>query len=340
MDNKDRARYLRQIIFPGIGEAGQAKLLAARVLVAGCGATGSVIASTLARAGVGFLRIADRDFVEMSNLQRQLLYDEADVTAHTPKAAAAAARLRAINSSIQILPHVVDVHADNIEELIADVDLVLDGTDNFETRYLINDACVKLGKPWIYGGAVSSYGASMTILPGESACFRCVFPHAPPPGTLPTCDTAGVIGPIVNLIGSFVSSEALKFITGSGERNRGLFNADVWENTFELFEIARRADCACCGKRQFGFLDAADDGAAFLCGRNAVQIRPPRKHALDLAQLAERLAPLGRVVKNEYLVRFTLDDFDLTIFPDARAIVQGTEDAGVARGIYAKYVGT
>lgn len=339
MNESTRARYLRQIIFPNIGAAGQEKLLAARVLIVGVGATGSVIASTLARSGIGFLKIADRDFVELNNLQRQVLYDEDDVSSRTPKAIAAAQKLGRVNSSIQIVPRVVDVHAENIEELVDDVDLVLDGTDNFETRYLINDACVKHNKAWIYGGAVSSYGASMTIIPHASACFRCVFLNAPPPGTLPTCDTAGVIAPIVNVVGSLVSSEAIKFFVGNGERNRGLIHIDLWENTFDTFSIEHRADCRCCVKHQFDFLDDAHDGAAFLCGRNAIQIRPAKKSALDLTQLAARLEPLGRVTQNDYLVQFTLDDFDLTVFPDARAIIKGTEDVSTARSVYAKYVG-
>ncbi len=339
MNSNDRARYLRQIIFAPIGAAGQAKLVAARVLIVGCGATGSVVASTLARAGVGTIKIADRDFVELNNLQRQVLFDEADVAARAPKAIAAAQKLARINSAIQIVPCVADVNAENIEELIADVDLVLDGTDNFETRYLINDACVKHNKVWIYGGAVSSYGATMTIVPNDSACFRCVFMHAPPPGTLPTCDTAGVIAPIVNVVGSLVSAEAIKFIVGSGQRNRGLVNIDLWENTFDTLQVERRADCPCCVKHQFDYLDDASDGAAFLCGRNAIQIRPSKKSALDLGTLAARLAPLGRVTQNEYLVQFTLDEFDVTIFSDARAIIQGTEDVSVARSVYAKYVG-
>lgn len=339
MNPSQTARYLRQTIFAPIGPAGQEKLLAARVLVVGCGATGSVVASTLARAGVGFIKIADRDFVELNNLQRQVLYDEADVASRSPKVIAAAQKLAQINSTIQIVPRVTDVNAENIEELIEDVDLVLDGTDNFETRYVVNDACVKHGKPWIYGGAVSSYGASMTIVPRESACFRCVFLHAPPPGTLPTCDTAGVIGPIVNVVGSLVSAEAIKYITGAGTRNTGLINIDLWENTFDSFEVARREDCPCCVREQYDYLEDADDGAAFLCGRNAIQVRPPKKATLDLAQLADRLEPLGRVTRNEYLVQFAIDDLDMTIFPDARAIIKGTEDPSVARSVYAKYVG-
>lgn len=343
MDSTTRARYSRQILFPGIGAQGQERLVAARVLVVGCGATGSVIASTLARAGVGLMKLVDRDLVELTNLQRQVLYDEADVAARNPKAAAAARALQRINSSITVEPHIADVNAENIEELIAGVDLVLDGADNFETRYLINDACVKHNTPWIYGGAVSSYGASMTILPGETACFRCLFEHAPPPGALPTCDTAGVIGPIVNLVGSLVAAEALKLITQAGERNRGLISVDLWENTFDTFALERRADCECCVRREFPYLEEPAGGAAFLCGRDAVQVRPSGKHTLDLVQLAARLAPLGRVTQNEYLVQFTPGadsaPFALTIFPDARAIIQGTTDASAARSVYAKYIG-
>lgn len=344
MEQEQNARYLRQILFAPIGAAGQEQLRAAQVLVVGCGATGSVIASTLARAGVGFLKIADRDLVELNNLQRQVLYDEADVAARTPKAIAAAEKLRRMNSSLRIEPHVTDVNAENIEDLIADVDLVLDGTDNFETRYVINDACVKHNKAWVYGGAVASYGATMTIVPEVSACFRCVFRHAPPPGTLPTCDTAGVIAPIVNVIGSLVSAEALKLITGSGERNRGLINIDLWENTFETFETTRRADCPCCVEHQFDYLDEARDTTVFLCGRDAVQVRPARRNGkqitLDLARVASRLAPFGPVTQNEFLVQFALADFELTIFSDGRVIVKGTEDASVARSLYAKYVGS
>ncbi|HZQ09448.1 MAG TPA: ThiF family adenylyltransferase [Anaerolineae bacterium] len=344
MNEEQKARYLRQILFAPIGAAGQEKLLAARVLVVGCGATGSVIASTLARAGMGFIKIADRDLVELNNLQRQVLYDEADVAARTPKAIAAAEKLGRINSSLWVEPCVTDVNAENMEDLITDVDLVLDGTDNFETRYLINDACVKHNKAWVYGGAVASYGATMTIVPNVTACFRCVFRHAPPPGTLPTCDTAGVIAPIVNVIGSLVSAEALKLITESGERNRGLIHIDLWENTFDTFETMRRADCPCCVEHQFDYLDNAGDTTAFLCGRDAVQVRPARRNGkqveLDLDSVAARLAPLGGVTQNEFLVQFTVDDFELTIFSDGRAIVKGTEDAGVARSLYARYVGS
>jgi adenylyltransferase/sulfurtransferase len=345
MNDLLRTRYVRQTLFEPIGTAGQEKLLAARVLVVGCGATGSVIASTLARAGVGYLRIADRDFVEWNNLQRQVLYDEEDVRTRTPKAVAAAQNLGRINSSVTVSSCVTDVNAENIQELMAEVDLVLDGTDNFETRYLLNDACVKHAKPCIYGGAVASYGSTMTIVPHDSACFRCVFAKAPPPGSLPTCDTAGVIGPIVNVVGSLVSAEALKWITHSGERNRGLITIDLWENTFDLFEIARRPDCVCCVEHNYEFLDEAggETGTAFLCGRDAVQVRPARQPGsraeLDLASLAARLAPLGTVNHNDYLVQFAADGFEITLFADGRAIIKGTAEASTARSVYAKYIG-
>lgn len=341
MNTPDQARYLRQMIFAPLGAEGQAKLLAARVLIVGCGATGSVIANNLARAGVGTLKIADRDFIELNNLQRQILFDEDDIAAGLPKAVAAARKLARINSSIQILPYVTDVDAENMEDLIADVDLVLDGTDNFETRYLINDACVKHDKPWIYSGGVSSYGSSMTILPHHSACFRCVFANAPPPGTLPTCDTAGVIGPIVNLIGSFSSAEAMKLLSGSGVRNEGLIHIDLWENTFDAFHIGRRADCLCCVKHQFDYLEEEERGeTVFLCGHNAIQIRPAHKYDLNLSELGERLSAVGELTANEYLLRFGIDSYELTIFPDGRTIVKGTEDENVARSLYARYVGT
>lgn len=341
MNPNQQARYLRQVIFPPLGPSGQDKLLASRVLLVGCGATGSVIADLLARAGVGYLRLADRDFVELSNLQRQILFDEDDVAVGLPKAIAAARKLARINPTIAVEPVVADVNAANVEDLMTDVDLILDGCDNFQTRYLLNDACVKHGKPWIYGGAVASYGSTMTILPGTTACFRCVFPKAPPPGALATCDTAGVIAPIATIIGSFVAAEALKLLAHSGPRHEGLLHLDVWENTFETLVITRRADCACCVLHHFEYLDESATGATAvqLCGRNAVQIRPAGKHRLDLAPLAERLAPLGTVSHNEYLLQFKIGEYDLTLFPDARAIIKGTEDESIARALYARYVG-
>ncbi len=341
MDPNQRERYIRQIIFPPLGAEGQERLLTARVVLIGCGANGTVIANTLARAGVGALVIADRDFVELNNLQRQVLFDEDDIVRGVPKAIAAAEKLKRINSSIKIEGIVTDVNAENIEELIAGANLVLDGTDNFETRFLINDACVKNNIAWIYGGAVASYGMTMTIVPRETACLRCVFHKEPPPGTLPACDTAGVIAPIVNVIGAMVSAEAIKFLTGSGTRNAGMIHVDLWENTFETFTVPRRSDCVACVQNRFEYLEGERAGvmAAYLCGRNAVQVNPGRGHALNLAALAERLREAGQISLNEYLLKLSIDKYELTIFPDARAIVKGTEDAGVARSVYARYVG-
>ena len=341
MKPAERERYLRQVIFSPLGAAGQDRLLAARVVLIGCGANGTVMANTLARAGVGQLVIVDRDFVELNNLQRQVLFDEEDVRRGTPKAIAAAEKLGRVNSSIRIDGVVADVNAENIEELIDGATLVMDGTDNFETRFLINDACVKHALPWVYAGAVASYGMTMTIVPHETACLRCLFNREPPPGTLPTCDTAGVIGPIVNVMASIASAEAIKFIVGAGTRNAGLINIDLWENTFDSFAVARRDDCIACGQGTFEYLEGERGGTmtAFLCGRDAIQVNPGRGHTLDLTALAARLQGVGQVSVNEYLVKLAVDNYELTIFPDARTIVKGTDDATVARSVFAKYVG-
>ncbi len=334
-------RYIRQTIFAPIGATGQAKLSAARVVVIGCGANGTVIANTLARAGIGTLVIADRDFVELNNLQRQVLFDEDDVIQGKPKAIAAAEKLRRVNSQITLEPIVTDVNAENIEDLIAGATLVLDGTDNFETRFLLNDACVKHSLPWVYAGAVSSYGMTMTIIPGETACLRCVFRREPPPGSLPTCDTAGVFSPIVNVMASIAAAEAIKFITGAGTRNAGIINIDLLDNSFDAFALTRREDCVACGQQQYEYLDGKRGGTTTvsLCGRNAIQINPGRGHTLDLARLAEQLRGVGDVAANDYLVKLNVAPFELTIFSDARAIVKGTDDPAIARSVYAKYVG-
>lgn len=342
MNEHQKERYLRQTIFAPLGAQGQERLLAARVVIIGCGANGSVMANTLARAGVGTLIVTDRDFVELKNLQRQILFDEEDVAKGMPKAIAAAEKLRRANSSIHVEGIVTDVNAENIEELIAGATLVMDGTDNFETRFIINDACVKHSIPWIYAGAVASYGMTMTIVPRETACLRCVFQREPAPGTLPTCDTAGILPPIVNVMASLASAEAIKFIAGAGARNPGLINIDVWENSFDVLSIARRDDCPTCGQGKFEFLEGQRGGTmtASLCGRNAVQVNPGRGHTIKLDELAERLRGVGQVVVNEYLIRANVDNFEITIFPDARAIIKGTDDATVARSVYAKYVGS
>ncbi len=340
--DKKFPRYIRQTIFPGIGLEGQAKLLAAKVVVVGCGATGTVIANHLARAGVGHLTIADRDFVELNNLQRQLLFDEQDLADNLPKAVAAERKLRAINSEIDVTGLVTDVNAENIEALIAGATLVMDGTDNFETRYILNDACVKHHIPWIYTGAVATYGMSQTIIPGQTACFRCHFEDAPPPGSNPTCDTAGVVGSLVAAIASISATEAIKLIVGQGDLNRGMIHFDVWYNTFEQFESpGPRQNCPACQQRNFEFLNQEKGGQAVnLCGRNAVQIRQAGVGRLPLEQLAGRLAEVSQITaQNDYLLRFSVDGYEITLFADARTIVKGTEDETVARGLYAKYVG-
>jgi adenylyltransferase/sulfurtransferase len=335
-------RYARQTLFTGIGREGQERLGRARVLIVGCGATGSVLANNLGRAGVGHLRIADRDYVEGNNLQRQVLYDETDVLRGMPKAAAAAERLRQINSLIEVEPLMTDVTAENIEELLEGVDVALDGSDNFETRYLLNDASLKLKVPWIYSGVIAAYGVTMTVLPGDTACLRCVFPDRPLPGTTPTCDTAGVLNGIVGVIAGLASTEALKLLVGSDRLVRGMTWVDLWENTFERIELPRQADCPACGRAEYEYLEAPiDEGGTTLCGRNAVQVRPPRGTVgvVDLEALGERLRAAGEVASNGFLLRLKVDGYDITVFPDARAIIKGTDDTAVARSIYAKYVG-
>ena len=336
-------RYSRQILFPGIGREGQERLLNSRVLLVGCGALGASHAEMLARAGVGTLRIVDRDFVEYTNLQRQTLYKEADAADRLPKAIAARNRIAEINSEIKVEPVVADINNSNIESLIDSCDVVLDGTDNFQIRYLVNDACVKHGIPWVYGAAVSSYGTTMTILPGETPCLRCIFEEMPDAGSSPTCDTAGVIMPIISSIASIQVAEALKLLTGDRARlHRSLMQIDVWQNEWRKIRLAEpSADCVACGQRSFEFLDAeAREFSAVLCGRNAVQVAPPRPVSIDLASLRDRLSPLNEVKQNEYLLRFSPDVYEMTVFTDGRAIVKGTDDISVARSLYAKYIGT
>ena len=335
-------RYSRQILFNEIGKAGQEKLLNSRVLLVGCGALGASHAEMLARAGVGRLRIVDRDFVEFTNLQRQTLFKEADAAERLPKAIAAKQRIAEINSEIEVEPIVADVNHSNIEPLIYECDLVMDGTDNFQVRYLLNDACVKSGKTWIYGAAVSSYGTSMTIIPGETPCLRCIFEEMPDAGSSPTCDTAGVIMPIISSISSIQVSEALKLLTGNRDDLHGsLVQIDIWANDWRKIKMnAPNPDCIACGKRQFEFLDAdSQEFAAVLCGRDAVQIAPPRPASFDLLSLAKRLSAMGDVKVNEYLVRFTSGDNEVTVFADGRAIIKGIDDVAAARGMYAKFIG-
>ncbi len=336
-------RYSRQTLFRPIGKAGQERLLNSSVTIIGCGALGTVLANNLCRAGVGRLVIADRDFIEMNNLQRQILFDEDDVTRRVPKAIAAAERLHHINSDVQIEALVEDINADGIEALVSQTDLVLDATDNFETRYLLNDVCIKYQRPWIYSGVIASYGVTMNIIPSDTPCLRCVFPELPAPGTTPTCDTAGVLNGIVGAITGVASTEALKILLKSEQMSRAMVWMDVWENTYERIELPRQPDCPACGQHHYEFLDTLTGTASSsLCGRNAVQVRGNagnRGARLDFATLAERLRPLTEVNYNEYLLRFTIDGYDMTVFPDARAIIKGTDDEQVARSVYARYIG-
>lgn len=336
-------RYSRQILFEGIGKAGQEKLLNSRVLIVGCGALGASHAEMLARAGVGKLRIVDRDFVEYTNLQRQTLFKESDAAERLPKAVAAEARIAEINSEVNVEAIVADVNNSNVESFIEGRDLVLDGTDNFQVRYLLNDACVKHNKVWIYGAAVSSYGTTMTIIPGETPCLRCIFEEIPDAGSSPTCDTAGVIMPIIASISAVQVSEAIKMLVGKREKLHGsLMQIDVWENDWRKIKLgALNSDCPTCGRRSFEFLDAdAQEFAAILCGRDAVQISPPKPVELDLAAFAAKLATIVDVKQNDYLARFTVNGTELTVFPDGRAIMKGIDDISVARVLYAKYIGS
>jgi adenylyltransferase/sulfurtransferase len=336
-------RYSRQMILPGWGREGQERLGKKTATVIGCGALGSHIAGHLARAGVGRLVLADRDFVEWHNLPRQTLYSEADAAAGVPKAVAAARRLRQINSLVEINEHVVDVNADTVENLIAGADVVLDGADNFEVRYLLNEACVKHGIPWVYGGVLGTYGLTAAILPGETPCLRCLLGPMPPPGSVPTCETAGVLGPAVAIIAALEATEGLKILLGKqDELLRSLVMVDIWNGDFERAQTQKgKAPCSVCDDGQYDLLDAEQGSmTAVLCGRTAVQITPRPAQSLNLAALAERLADVGPVSVNEYLLRLEVEGCQLTIFPDGRTIVKGTDDPVQARALYARYVGS
>jgi len=339
MDAAERERYSRQILFAGIGQAGQEALLRARVAVVGCGALGSFHAESMARAGCGRLVIIDRDYVEPANLHRQLLFDEADAAEGMPKAAAAERRLRRVNSHIEVRGVVADLTASNIADLLADVDLILDGTDNFDARFLINDYAISCGIPWIYGAAVGSYGLSMPVIPGRTACLRCVYPE-PPGGAQPTCETAGVIGPIVASVASWQAAAALKILSGHAhEVAARITTMDAWSGQIRQIEMPPAAgDCPACGRREFPYLREIERPAAALCGRNAVQIQE-RPRRMNLVELQARLEPLGEVRANEFALRFRLAPYEMTVFPDGRAIIKGTSDTAVARGLYAKYIG-
>ena len=340
MDAAERERYSRQILFPGIGERGQEALLQAHAVIVGCGALGSFQAAALARAGCGHITIIDRDYVESANLHRQWLFEESDAAEALPKAAAAERRLGHINSTIQVRGVVADLTASNVAGLLGGAGVILDGTDNFDARYLINDFAVSRGIPWIYGAAVGSYGLTMPVIPGRTACLRCVYPE-PPAGAQPTCETAGVIGAVVSAVASWQVAGALMILCGhAAELRARITTMDMWGGgTIRQIDAPERdPDCPACGRREFPYLEELARPAATLCGRNAVQIQE-RARPMDLAELQTRLAPLGEVRANEFALRFVLAPYEMTVFPDGRAIIKGTSDTAVARSLYAKYVG-
>ena len=335
-------RYTRQTRLVEVGTEGQRRLLESAVLVAGCGALGSHLANTLTRAGIGRLRIVDRDVLELNNLQRQVLFDEDDVAASLPKAEAATRRLRRINSSVAIEALVCDLGPRNIERLVSDVDLVVDGTDNLETRYLINDACVKVGKPWIYGGVIGTSGMSMVIVPGSGPCLRCLFPDPPPPGTLPTCETTGILGTLPATIAAIEATQALRVLLGTPSAGR-LISVNLWQLSFQEVAVQRDESCPTCAARRFDFLAARETAwVTVLCGRDAIQIAPAREAHLSLETLSQSLASLGSVSFNGLLLRFIPagGEHELILFPDGRAMIRGTTDEAVARTLYARYVGS
>lgn len=340
-------RYSRQVLFHGIGSAGQQRLLDSRVLICGVGALGTVLAETLVRAGVGYVRLVDRDFVELTNLQRQVLFDEDDLRSQLPKAVAAANKLARINSTCRLEPVVADISSENILQLSQDVDLLLDGTDNFETRFLINDLALERNIPWVYAGCIGSHGQTMPIIPGRSACLRCLIESPPPPGSTETCDTAGVLGPAINVIASWQSISALKILTGQlTPEDCKLTLIDVWQGSLRHIQTAHlpdQTDCAACKHGERLYLHAPRQaGSTTLCGRNAVQLVPHSPLAIPLAELADRLRNTGRVDQNPFLIKFhpTAMPQVLTIFPDGRAIISGTDDPTTARNLYTRFIGS
>lgn len=334
------SRYSRQVRFTPFGEEAQVELGSSAAVVVGCGALGTVQASLLVRAGVGRVRLVDRDYVEESNLQRQVLYTEQDARDAMPKAEAARRHLLQANSTVSVEAHVTDLNPENIADLFQDASLILDGTDNFETRLLINDYCVKHGVPWVYGAAVGSYGLIMPVLRERDwPCFRCLYPE-PPAGAQPTCETAGVLGPLTSVIGSMQAMEALKVLAGKQDAvRRAIVTVDLWDGRIRESKLpAKRADCPCCGLREFPFLEGIRRVPVSLCGRNAVQIHD-RERPINLRALGDRLNGLGTVRQNEFALRFNTPEFEVTVFADGRAIVKGTQDVALARSIYSRFIG-
>jgi adenylyltransferase/sulfurtransferase len=336
-------RYSRQELFAPIGRAGQARIGAARVLVAGCGGLGSNAAALLARAGVGLLRLVDRDVVELSNLQRQTLFEEADARDGVPKASAAARRIEAINAEVKVEAVVADVGPDNVLALLDGIDLVLDGFDSFEARYVLNDACVQRGVPWVHGACVGSTAMARLVVPGRTPCLRCLHRELPQAGAAETCDTAGIIGPAAVLGASLQASIALRFLVEGGPPpgEAALLCADAWELTLDRIPLPPRdpARCPCCGEGRYEYLEATVRGVTSLCGRDAVQVRPLSSRRPDLAVVAERLRGLGTVHVNDLLLRLRAPPYELTLFDDGRVIVKGTSDEALARSLVSRWIG-
>lgn len=339
----DLERYSRQILFQPIGESGQLKLLNSKVAIVGVGALGTVIANHLVRSGIGYIRLIDRDLVELSNLQRQTLFDEEDASLQLPKVIAAQKRLNKINSTVTIDAHIADINLDNVEELLIGMDCIVDGTDNFMTRFLINDVAVKYGIPWVHGAAVSSRGMFTSIIPGKTPCYRCLFPHVPT-GSGETCDTVGVLSPLTDIIGSFQSLETVKILIGE-KTTPNLEQIDIWDYSTMQMDISkgRNPKCPTCVNHQFDFLDRSSKQQIVyttLCGRNTVQINPRNKRELDVKKLAELLKKSGNVTGNDYLIRFSPDkDTSIVVFKDARVLIHGTNDVVKAKLLYSKYIG-
>ncbi len=333
-------KYSRQMLFQPLGPDGQQRLLAASAVLVGCGAIGAAAANLLVRAGIGRLRILDRDFVEASNLQRQSLFNEADAREALPKAVAAERNLHAINSDVHVEGIVADLASGNAAELLSGFPLILDGTDNFETRFLVNDFAVKTGTPWIYAAAVASYGLSFTILPGQTACLACLLDSSLGSGLEETCDTVGVLGPIVNLIASLEVAEAMKILSGRDSALHGrLFSCDVWSGRFQAIHPERTPQCPVCAHGRFSHLAGEAQPHITMCGRDSVQIHE-RSRSLDLKALQDRLAATGSDARqNGFLLRFRIPPYEMTVFRDGRAILKGTKDPAVARSLYAKYIG-
>jgi adenylyltransferase/sulfurtransferase len=340
VDSHNNDRYSRQILFRGIGAEGQRKLAQARVAIVGCGATGSALAGLLARAGVGHMRIIDRDYVEPSNLQRQSLFDERDAANSLPKAIAAARKISSFNSEIVVEAKIEDLVPANIEVLLEGMSLILDGTDNFETRYLINDYAVSCSLPWIYSAAVGSYAVTLNVLPGQTACLSCIFPDSPS-GMVETCETSGILNSAVNLVASVAATEALKFLVGSVTQiRRTVLSFDVWTNEHaEISASKTRPGCRACGNRDFVHLAGKGRPHITLCGRNSVQIHE-RQRPIDFTEMGLRLQSHGIVRHNDFVLKFWQAPYEMTLFPDGRAIIKGTTDTAGARSLYARYVGS